>query len=147
MAGAPIRSTSENPDTRSPCPVLLVCRTDIQGYYANIDKSRLLSQLQRHITDPALMALLTQYVHYTVDLGGVFHTSKKGIPRGCALSPLMGAFHLTEMDAYFAQKRVHYVRYMDDVVLLTPTRGQLRKAIRQLNQWFAAFGLRVTAPL
>ncbi|SUC32114.1 Retron-type reverse transcriptase [Providencia rettgeri] len=121
-------------------PYTWVCRTDIKGYYANIDKSRLLNQLQRHITDPALMALLTQYVHYTVDLGGVFHPPKKGIPRGCALSPLMGAFHLTQMDTYFAQKRVHYVRYMDDFVLLTQTRGQLRKAIRQLNQWFAAYG-------
>ncbi|WP_243750194.1 reverse transcriptase/maturase family protein [Providencia rettgeri] len=129
--------------TRGPnAPYAWVCRTDIKGYYAHIDKSRLLAQLQRHITDPTLMALLTQYVHYTVDLGGVFHTPKKGIPRGCALSPLMGAFHLTSMDTYFAQKRVHYVRYMDDFVLLTQTRGQLRKAIRQLNQWFAAFGFR-----
>ncbi|EMZ5447485.1 hypothetical protein KDV76_18790 [Providencia stuartii] len=54
----------------------------------------------------------------------------------------MAAVHLTEMDQYFAQKRVHYVRYMDDFVLLTRTRGQLRKAIRQLNQWFASFGFR-----
>lgn len=115
---------------------------DIKGYYANIDKPRLLNQLQKHITDPALLALLIQYVYYSIDLGGVFHTPTKGIPRGCALSPLMGAFHLTKMDAYFAQKRLHYVRYMDDFVLLTQTRGQLRKAVRQLNQWFTAFGFR-----
>lgn len=123
-------------------PYRWVCRTDIQGYYANIDKTRLLNQCRPYITDPAMWSLLEQYVHYCVDLGGQIHTPKKGIPRGCALSPLMAAVHLTEMDTYFAQKRVHYVRYMDDVVLLTPTRGQLRKAIRQLNQWFTAFGFR-----
>lgn len=123
-------------------PYHWVCRTDIKGYYANIDKHHLLQQCREYITDPALWSLLEQYVHYSVDVGGDLHTPKKGIPRGCALSPLMAAFHLTAMDAYFAQKRVHYVRYMDDFVLLTQTRGQLRKAIRQLNQWFAAFGFR-----
>ena len=121
-------------------PLPWVCRTDIKGYYANIDKTRLLSQLRAIITDPALWSLLVQYVHYCVDLGGNIHTPTKGIPRGCALSPLIGAFHLYALDAYFAQKSVFYVRYMDDVVLLTRTRCQLRKAIRQLNQFFAQFG-------
>lgn len=46
------------------------------------------------------------------------------------------------MDRYFAQKRVYYVRYRDNFVLLPQTRGQLRKAIRQLNQWFVSFGFR-----
>ncbi|MEG2734336.1 MAG: reverse transcriptase domain-containing protein [Hafnia sp.] len=62
------------------------------------------------------------------------------MPRGCALSPLIGAFHVYSLDAYFAQNSVFYVHYMDDVVLLTRTRCQLCNAIRQLNQFFAQFG-------
>ncbi|EDU57240.1 hypothetical protein [Providencia stuartii] len=67
-------------------PYHWVCRTDIQGYYANIDKRRLLEQCEKYITDPALWSLLEQYVYYCVDLGGIIHTPKKGSPEGVHLA-------------------------------------------------------------
>ncbi|MBP4047280.1 reverse transcriptase domain-containing protein [Chromobacterium violaceum] len=47
------------------------------------------------------------------------------------------------MDCDFAaQPQLHYVRYMDDFVILAPTRWQLRRAVRRPNQWFAQLGVR-----
>lgn len=118
-----------------------VCRTDIQGYYAQIDKVRLLTQLQQHITRPAYLSLLTQYVHYSVEDAGEFHTPKKEIPRGCALSLLKGALHLWSVDVYFAgQPNTHYVRYMDDFVILSKRRWQIRKQVKSLNQFLEQMG-------
>ncbi|MEZ9362919.1 reverse transcriptase domain-containing protein, partial [Vibrio cyclitrophicus] len=75
---------------------------------------------------------------------GVSHPTKgipRGIPRGSSLSPLLAAFHLHGMDAYFAeQPGLYYARYMDDFILLTDTRWQLKAAVRRLNQFFHAFG-------
>ncbi|MBP4047281.1 hypothetical protein [Chromobacterium violaceum] len=68
-----------------------VCRTDIQGYYANIDKQRLLDGVARHVRCPRLLNLLRQFVHYSVEDGGNFHTPKQGIPRASSLSPLLAA--------------------------------------------------------
>lgn len=67
-----------------------VCRTDIKGYYGAINKETLLLQLREHITHPAYLTILTQYIHYSVEEGGEFYTPEKGIARGCALSPLWG---------------------------------------------------------
>ncbi|KYQ96993.1 hypothetical protein AWY96_00150 [Serratia plymuthica] len=75
-----------------------VCRTDIRQYYANIDKTRLLVQLQAHVSDVHLLNLMKQIIHYSVEEGGEFHTPAKGIARGSALSPLLGAFHLYALD-------------------------------------------------
>ncbi|MCW2457369.1 UNVERIFIED_ORG: hypothetical protein M2414_005138 [Rahnella aquatilis] len=118
-----------------------VCRTDIRGYYRNISKETLLNQVRQHVQDPVLTALINQYIHYTVEDGGTFHTPASGISRGCALSPLMGALHLVEMDEHFSnQKGIHYARYMDDIVILAKTRWSLRKHTKRLMQWFGAFG-------
>lgn len=118
-----------------------VCRTDIKGYYGAINKETLLSQLNEHLTRPAYLNVLTQYIHYSVEDGGIFYTPEQGIARGCALSPLMGALHLWTVDNHFArQKKSHYVRYMDDFVILTQTRWQLRKQVKQLNQYLATLG-------
>jgi len=35
---------------------------------------------------------------------------------------------------HFTDKDFYYVRYMDDILILTKTRWQNRKAVKQLNQ-------------
>ncbi|EAP7573205.1 hypothetical protein BIA58_25905 [Salmonella enterica] len=80
-------------------------------------------------------------LHYSVEDGGEFHTPLRGIPRGSALSPLLAAFHLTETDNVFSRNRhVTYARYMDDFLILSPTRWHLRRAVRMLNRHFAQAG-------
>lgn len=118
-----------------------VCRTDIRGYYRNINKATLLSQVKRHVRSDVLCGLVEQYLYYTVEDGGMFHTPEKGISRGCPLSPLMGALHLYDMDEHFSeQKNIHYARYMDDVIILAKSRWQLRRHTKQLMQWFRDYG-------
>lgn len=118
-----------------------VCRTDIRGYYRNINKQTLINQVNQHVTSPVLRDLVQQYVHYTVEDGGTFHSPEKGISRSCPLSPLMGALHLYDMDEHFSQQpNIHYARYMDDVIILANTRWQLRKHTKRLMQWFGEYG-------
>ncbi|EKN5104369.1 reverse transcriptase domain-containing protein [Yersinia enterocolitica] len=118
-----------------------VCRTDIRGYYRNINKQTLLDQLQQHVRNPVLRDLVHQYIHYTVEDGGTFYTPEKGISRGCPLSPLMGALHLYDIDEHFSQQQgIYYARYMDDIIILAKTRWQLRKHTKRLMQWFSEYG-------
>jgi len=118
-----------------------VCRTDIKGYYANINKHQLLDKLSQYITCPIVMNLLGQFLFYSIENGGVFQDSTQGISRGSALSPLLGAFFLYELDKSFEhQPGVQYVRYMDDFLILCRTRHKLRAAVRQLNRWFEHYG-------
>ncbi|HIF9114915.1 TPA: reverse transcriptase domain-containing protein [Photobacterium damselae] len=120
-----------------------VCRTDIKGYYANINKTQLLAQLNPLIQDDVIFNLLIQFVHYIVEDGGTFHTPEKGIARGNSLSPLIGAFHLYIMDVYFSKiENIYYARYMDDFIIFTKTRWQLRKAVKKLNQFFNQFSFK-----
>lgn len=72
-----------------------------------------------------------------MDDGGEIHTPQTGIPRGCALSPLLGASLLYHIDADFgAMEDSYYARYMDDFMLLTPTRWRLRQCVSRLNHYF-----------
>jgi RNA-directed DNA polymerase len=50
----------------------------------------------------------------------------------------MGAFFLTELDAALASLGLFYVRYMDDILVLAPTRWTLRAAVKVVNQIFAS---------
>lgn len=120
-----------------------VHRTDIRGYYEHIRKAQLVSLVNRFVPDLVCRALITQYAHYSVEYGGEIHTPANGIPRSSALSPHLGASLLHHIDGYYRSlnpEEVFYVRYMDDFLLLTRTRWQLRRGIARLAEFFDLSG-------
>ncbi len=58
----------------------------------------------------------------------------RGIALGCPLSPLLGALYLKGLDDRLADLSVFYARFMDDWVILAPTRRRLRQGIKVVNQ-------------
>ena len=111
-----------------------VMRTDVKAFYESIDHHLLLEKLAVYITDRFTLNLLWQSMHRCVERGGLFRDITKGIPRGCPLSPLLGAFFLAELDQALEHKDVFYVRYMDDVLVMSQHRWGLRRAVKRLNE-------------
>lgn len=122
-----------------------VIRTDVKSYYASIDHAALIERLKRHIRDERVLGLVRQYLNRTSERGGVFTDFDKGISLGCPLSPLMGAFFISDLDArmerLMARQGLTYVRYMDDILVLAPTRWKLRGIVSAVNEELAALGL------
>jgi hypothetical protein len=119
-----------------------VLKTDVQGFYASIEHQRLLDRLAVCISDHRVLNLCGQYLRRTAERGGHYWEARCGIPLGCPLSPVMGALFLAELDATLVQHGFQVVRFMDDILVLTPTRWKLRAAVRLVNQGLAALGLR-----
>jgi RNA-directed DNA polymerase len=118
-----------------------VMRTDVKAFYESIDHHQMLEKLALYIKDRFILNLLWQSMHRCVERGGLFRDIEQGLPRGCPLSPLLGAFFLTELDDALEQQDVFYVRYMDDVLIMSRKRWGLRKAIKLLNEIFSTLGL------
>ncbi len=118
-----------------------VLRTDVKSYYASMDHFLLLDQLAVYVRDRHVLNLLGQYLRRSSERGGQFCDSEKGISLGCPLSPLIGAFFLNELDQRMARSGLFYVRFMDDILVLSPTRWKLRKAVKAVNGMLEALGL------
>jgi len=114
-----------------------VFRTDVKHYYASIRHEILFEQLQRRISDKRLLGLLWQYLRRTVYDDGLYEDIEQGISLGCPLSPLMGALFLDVLDQRMEASGLFYVRFMDDWVVLAPSRWKLRKAVRLVNETLA----------
>ena len=88
-----------------------------------------------------VLNLLGQYLRRTSEWGGAFWDYENGISLRCPLSPLIGAFFLNALDAAAAKLHLFYVRFMDDILILAPTRWQLRGAVKAVNQMLGALRL------
>ena len=118
-----------------------VLKTDVRDYYVSVDHQRLLDRLEPVVPDRRISSLVFQYLTRCAERGGLFWDHDKGIPLGSPLSPVLGGFFLRELDQRVARPGLLYVRYMDDILVLTPTRWTLRRAVRALNQGLGALGL------
>jgi hypothetical protein len=111
-----------------------VFRSDVKSYYASIDHAVLLNLVRDSIDDPLLLDLVAQYLHRTVDENCLYSTVTIGISLGCPLSPVMAAIYLEPLDRRMEAAGLTYARFMDDWVILAPSRWSLRRAIRIVNE-------------
>ena len=88
------------------------------------------------------MNLIVQYLKRSVESGGLFTYIQQGISSGCPLSPVIASFYLYELDKEMEGKSVFYRRYTDDIIVLSPSRWKLRKAIKTVNQHFKKLKLK-----
>ncbi len=95
---------------------LLQC--DISRYFASVDHGILLGLLERKIADRPMVDLLRGLIAHGAEREGV------GMPIGNLTSQLFANLYLDPLD-HFVRERLrvrHYLRYMDDFVLLGPDR-------------------------
>jgi RNA-directed DNA polymerase len=81
-----------------------------------------MDRLAGRIREPSILNLLGQYLRRTAESGGWFWDHERGISRGGPLSPLIGAFFLAELDRRISVTGLFYIRFMDDILVLAPTR-------------------------
>ena len=117
-------------------------RAGVKSYYGSINHEILLDKLSVYIKDKTVMNLLSQYLKRSVEFGGNFVDITKGISSGCPLSPLISSFYLVALDKEMESKSVYYRRYMDDIIVLAPTRWKLRGAIKVVNHHFEQLKLK-----
>lgn len=118
-----------------------VYRTDIRGYYRNINKQQLCTHVFACVTNPVLRDLIAQYIDYTLEDGGEFYTPSAGICRGASLSPLLGASFLHPIDSTFSRDTNQFYaryRYMDEFIFLSRKRWPVRRARSLLWDFFFA---------
>ena len=106
-----------------------ILKSDAYHYYESIDHQVLLSGLEQEVACPIIMNLVSQYCKRLEIKDGHYYHFKRGIPKGCPLSPLMAALYLKPLDDALSQHGF-YVRFMDDWAIMVKTKHQLRRVIK-----------------
>jgi len=136
---------------------------DIRNFFMTIDKDILLEMIQRRVKDPVVLDLTQRIIMH--DCTGnyvykgvptlhakvpkhktLFHAPKgKGLPIGNLTSQFFANVYLNELDQFVKHtlKAKYYLRYVDDFIILDPSRGKL-VALKQEIEAFLTERLQLT---
>jgi CRISPR-associated protein Cas1 len=107
---------------------------DIRRYFEMIPHPRLISRLEQHVDDGALIDLiglwLEQHSH-----------EERGVPQGSPLSPLLANLYLDAVDDAIQSAGVRLVRYADDFLVLCRSEALAGDAMARIGALLAAQGL------
>jgi retron-type reverse transcriptase/predicted DNA-binding transcriptional regulator len=140
------RQVSRN-NTR-PCFVL---KADIRHYFDNVDHNILTTIIKKRIPDEKVLWLIQTILanHRTTTEGkdranhgfaGLSSQSRKGMPLGNLTSQFFANVYLNELDQYVKHelKAEHYIRYVDDFVILHNTKGRLEQYKERIDVFLNA---------
>ena len=116
-----------------------VARFDVVSYYESMDHGLILKLLRQAGIGGDLKTIVADYLA----LPDKPHRGKAMVAGG-SLSPILGGLYLNPLDQIMGQdKRLVYVRYMDDFVVLAKTRWHLKKAIARIHRITSDLKLRL----
>ena len=112
-----------------------VIDADIKACFDNIDKSRLMEQVARRISDGAILHLIRQFLDAGIMEGSEIHSQDRGTPQGSPLSPLLANIYLDQLDKQWKASgltgryggNAHLIRYADDFLILTTSNPETAK--------------------
>lgn len=106
---------------------------DIRSYFDSIPKTRLMKEVQEHISDGELLRLLDGYLNQRVMEGLREWETEKGTPQGAVISPLLANIYLNKIDQEMSIKGYEMVRYADDCVVLCREKEEAENALEMLR--------------
>lgn len=100
-----------------------VLSADIDLFFDTMDHKLLLTEIKKQVDEPEITKLITMWLKIgIVTQKGVYQDNLFGVAQGGIISPLFSNIYLHSLDSYLTEKGCFYVRYADNLILLSPAK-------------------------
>lgn len=119
---------------------------DLEKFFDTVNQDRLITIIRKTIKDGEVVSLIRKYLSAGVMENGVVKPTLKGTPQGGNLSPLLSNIMLNELDKELEARRLNFVRYADDCIILVKSEKAANRVLSSITKFIEKkLGLKVNA--
>ena len=89
---------------------------DLSTFFDTVNHDVLMHRVARKVRDKCVLRLIGKYLRAGVMVNGRLQVTRKGVPQGGPLSPLLANILLDDLDKELEHRGHRFVRYADDCV-------------------------------
>ncbi len=91
---------------------------DLSKFFDTVNHDVLMHRVARKVRDKRVLRLIGKYLRAGVMVNGRLQATRKGVPQGGPLSPLLANILLDDLDKELERRGHRFVRYADDFIIL-----------------------------
>ena len=108
---------------------------DLAKFFDTVDHDVLMQRVARKVKDKRVLALIGKYLRAGAMVGGRLEKSRKGVPQGGPLSPLLANILLDDLDKELERRGLRFARYADDFVILVGSPRSGERVMRSIRRF------------
>jgi RNA-directed DNA polymerase len=108
---------------------------DLAKYFDTVEHDVLMARVSRKVQDKRVLKLIGKYLRAGVIIDGRLHKTRKGVPQGGPLSPMLSNILLDELDKELEGRSHRFARYADDFVILVKSRRAGERVMASITRF------------
>ena len=110
---------------------------DLSKFFDTVDHDILMCRVARKIRDKRVLHLIGTYLRAGVVIKGRRQETRKGVPQGGPLSPLLANILLDDLDKELEKRGHRFARYADDFIILVKSRRAGERVMANICRYLA----------
>lgn len=108
---------------------------DLEKFFDTVNHDVLMHRVARKVRDKRVLKLIGKYLRAGVMVNGRVQQTRKGVPQGGPLSPLLANILLDDLDKELERRGHRFVRYADDAVILVKSRSAGERVMANIKRF------------
>ena len=108
---------------------------DLEKFFDTVNHDVLMGRVARKVKNKGLLKLLGRFLRAGVVIKGRLHPTRKGVPQGSPLSPILSNILLDELDKELESRGHKFVRYADDLAIFVRSKRAGERVLASVSRY------------
>jgi RNA-directed DNA polymerase len=108
---------------------------DLSKFFDTVEHDVLMCRVSRKVCDMRVLKLIGKYLRAGVVVKGRLEATRKGVPQGGPLSPLLANILLDDLDKELERRGHRFARYADDFVVMVKSRRAGERVMASITRF------------
>jgi len=108
---------------------------DLEKFFDTVNHDVLMHRVARKVRDKRILRLIGKYLRAGVMVKDRLQQTRKGVPQGGPLSPLLANIVLDDLDKELEHRNHRFVRYADDFVILVKSQRAGQRVMASIKRF------------